>query len=190
MAASKAEFNAWVAEVLVKGNPVFYSLEVRVNQWLYQYCLRDSYKSTEILHEAYLRTIKALDEGKEIGNYSAWLRQVCLNVIRELAKKTRRVAFIDFQNSSYADDSELPLLALELAEMREKICIALQTLAQQDSDAAELLDWRYQQNLTWEEIQTILQRRKDDCSIDALRQRGQRARKKLRQIYHEFYSPA
>lgn len=185
--SSKEAFKCWINEVLAQDNPVFYSLEVIINRWLYQYRLNGRYRSAEVMHEAYLRSVKYLDKGNEIGNYSAWFKKVCFNVIREEAKKNYRVAL--FYPSAIPTDS--PLERLELEEMLEKIVKAMQTLEQQETEAAQLLIWRYQQNLSWEAIQGLLQKEgKPNCSVETLRQRGQRARKKLRQIFHDLYSPA
>lgn len=54
----------------------------------------DSLQEGDIFNEAYLRTRKQMiEEGKKINNIPAYLRVVCLNIIREHSRKNKRHIF-------------------------------------------------------------------------------------------------
>jgi predicted nucleic acid-binding protein len=55
-----------------------------------QYQLHQKYDAAFVLNEVYLRACKALDAGKEITNYSAWMRENGFDIVRELSQTEKQ----------------------------------------------------------------------------------------------------
>jgi hypothetical protein len=187
-------FNQWMTELLIEGNPAFFSFIFVIRRWLLQFCLSGFYEPTEIIHTAYLRGINYLLKDKEnaIANYGPWMRATCLNIIRELSRDVQAYTSIEPEVLLLIDFVHTPNSEVEFEEMVEHLQKAIQILRSRDPKAADLLEWRYFQNLPWENIQERLREMSDseDISLANLRQRGVRARRKLRKIYHDICSLA
>ncbi|NEQ33178.1 MAG: sigma-70 family RNA polymerase sigma factor [Leptolyngbya sp. SIO4C5] len=176
-----------VAEILEPGNPYAYSTLTTIERYLRQFHLNRFTEPAEILALAYLRGRKALRQGKQISNPHAWLKGTALNIIREHHRQAQRVLTMD------ADCLDLVAQTLEedvfessdLSIQLRALWQALETLAQSDPAAAELLRLRFIEQLSWEEIRSYFWIQANDLPSNvALRQRVCRAKKRLRQLYH------
>jgi DNA-directed RNA polymerase specialized sigma24 family protein len=62
------------------------SILAQYTSYLKKFNLQRKCDAAFVFNEAYLRACKALDAGKEISNYSAWMRVTGYNYVRELSR--------------------------------------------------------------------------------------------------------
>lgn len=120
-----------------------------------------------------------------ITNPEAWLRSVCLNILRDEVKKAikdQRLAK-QWKDNSYIPDT--PLAQAELLDQLEKLQQALQRLP---IPSQELLQWRFYERKTYQQICELLIRRDgEQISAATLRKRESRALKNLKRIFLQIY---
>lgn len=170
-------------------------VKVRVNQ----YGLRGNLDPYDVINESYKRAVSAIQQGKDIKNFKAWLRKTCLNIIRENKRGIQRHFPVNPQSAVFENflAAEMPSMLDELeaavrhAEIQKRLRIlkkALAELAALEPDAVQLLEWRLVNGWNWSHIKEILESSGGEHapSLDALRQRASRAKRKLRKLYHQI----
>ena len=156
-----------------------------IKRRLHQHRLRDFITPEDILHEAFIRTEKALLGGEPIKNIPGWINRVSLNIIRE--KKRQRQSHLrlkwkvnaDFRSLSTSSEADT---FIELhAKHIDSLWVAWQQLKESDQ---EILTLKHVHKLSWKEIAahlTALENKK--VSHQTTRKRGERALFKLRVVF-------
>lgn len=159
------------------------------------------YEPYEVISEAYAIAVDKIRQGQSISNPEAWLRLTIWNLLRnesrKVQKETSKKLSIEsnsnnFQNSNLSLQEKIAALpdsndfyySRELKEEQEaknqayqRVKFSLKLLTEEER---QIVDLKYIQNLSWEEVAT-----KIDFSgkISSLRKRGERLRKKMQKLY-------
>lgn len=182
-------FDLALREILSQDNAHAYSTFSCFQGYLWQFRLSTVVEPSDICMEAYLRGKLALRLGKVILNPHAWLKRTGYNIVREkhrehASQRSTEPELLEF----LAEASQRRWLQPEVISDRlDRLMVALQTFHQSDPEAAELMELRIVEGLSWEQVRQhlILQGRTDVPDVEALRQRGCRIKKRLRQLFHE-----
>lgn len=188
------DLNAAVIEVLGKDNPYAYSTISFIQRSLMQFHLATQYEPHEIFNDAYLRGIQFIRSGGIIRSPHSWLKSTSLNIIREISRRQKREPLID---------PELVELIPSLKSIEDSIVWqddfdrkwralmnSLEVLSRTDPEGARLLRLQ-SKGLSWKEIHEYLVKENGEAkSSSTLRQRGCRAKKNLRKIYHSEIADA
>ncbi|WP_424101950.1 RNA polymerase sigma factor [Moorena producens] len=140
----------------------------------------------EVINETYLRGIKLLESGQEIENSRAWIRATSLNVIREMSRKQKKQQSWDsnlIQHQIALEDSHSLSSANSEDENLKLLELALQKLEPKDK---KLIVLRHIEGLSWQQVVSHLASNGEFVTEASARQRGNRALKRLRNIFFEF----
>lgn len=184
----KEALNEAMGQILDKNNPHAYSTIAKVGHHLWQFGLFSYIEPAEILTEAYLRALKAIDQGIQIQNYRGWIRGTAFNIVRERFRQAGNEFSTDPQAGCFDRLSE-PEPDCDVQHDRNFAILreAFEKLRATEPDVAELVDWRIIGNLSWADIdQRLRERDGESPSVEALRQRATRAKRKLRLLFHEL----
>ena len=175
-------------EILTKRNPYAYSTLTAIQRTLRQYQLSPRIEAYEVLNEAYLRGKKYLQTGKDIRNPHAWLKATAFRVVCERRRKL--VAGLlepHLIDALEPDEGMNPLQRQILEEDYSTLNQALHQLREEEPEATYLLYLRTLEEWSWAEIRARLLAIHQQAPSEAtLRQRGSRAKKRLRQIFIEM----
>lgn len=144
------------------------------------------YEPDDVINESIVRLDRAIKAGKQILNMEAWIRVTGLNYIRELSRKQKKCQAFDPLELDKHTQSEQRDFILEEADTSEhsKVRQALQELKPQER---EILELRFFENFSWQNIAQYLANKGDCATIDALRKRGERAIKRFREVFLSKY---
>lgn len=146
---------------------------------LRQFQLTDQYTPEDITNECFLRWHKAVGAGKSIPVLDGWMRLTAINIIRELSRK--RLKSLSYEpivlDELIASTQEEPE---NDNDQYQAVRQALQTLSPKNR---ALLELRFLQNMSWEEIANVYTSRGEKTTTLALRKRGQRALEALRREF-------
>jgi len=140
------------------------------------------YSPNDIISECILRWHQAFEKGKEIPNITAWMKLTATYVIRELKRESNKTHPYDpaivetFPDISRGDN-------LESKEQKQMVLTALAALSK---DKRELLELRFFQNLSWDEVAAFYTAHGEKTTTAALRKRGERALKELKKVFLEM----
>ncbi|MGB7441945.1 MAG: sigma-70 family RNA polymerase sigma factor [Coleofasciculaceae cyanobacterium] len=181
-------FDSAIAEVLGPGNPHSYSTIPTIERFLRQFNLASRFEAHEILNEAYLRGKEFLDGGGVISNHHSWFKGTCLNIIREKSRQRSKEQLMEpnlLELFSSKFEQEKATERPEMANQIEALYKSLEILSQTDREGVKLLSLK-SQGLSWREIhEQLISEEGEAPSESTLRQRGHRAKKNLRKIYHQ-----
>lgn len=180
--------DAAVIEILGKDNPYAYSTISFIQRCLMQFHLATQYEAHEILNNAYLRGREFIESGGIIRNPHSWLKSTSLNIIRENSRRQKREPLIDPELAELIPAFrvvEESVIGQEDIEYNWRALLdSLQELGRKDPEGARLLRLKAQ-GLSWKEIhQQLVKEDGEAKSESTLRQKGCRATKMLRKIYH------
>jgi DNA-directed RNA polymerase specialized sigma24 family protein len=183
MNESRAQFDQAVRSLFFDAqNPNSHALFAFVEGRLRQFRLSQAYEVRDILIEAYTRGVKQIESGRPIGLPLAWLRRTCLNIICEFHRKQKESPsplFDDLPSEQCGNTISLLLVQEDLAVMRW-------AFKQLDAESQFLLHQRIVQGQSWHEVsEALVVAGGAELSEGALRQRGFKALKKLRQLYED-----
>jgi DNA-directed RNA polymerase specialized sigma24 family protein len=147
-------FEKAFAEILKQGST--HNLFIACTAALKQYKLDGKYDAAFVFNNTYIRSIKALDQGKEITNCSAWIRSTNFHIVQELSKTEKK----NWANSSGLDVDSLPAHKtntwaddeLETDEQR-RMRKAFATLSPLEQ---AILQFKIVEGLRWTDIQAAL----------------------------------
>lgn len=156
------------------------ALIASVNRMLRQFRLAATYDVQEVITESYTRGIRRIESGKAIDNPRGWLRNTCLNVIREFKRTEIRADNPKIDMQPWASTS---MVFSEL--ILEEDFITIRAAAQHlNPEEKQLLRQRFIEGLSWKEIsQKLCDPKGRSMKEGTARQRGARALKKLRHLY-------
>lgn len=161
------------------------SLLVSVQAELRRYALDQNYDASTIIHEAFLRSLKAIDDGKAIPYPSAWLRLTCRYIIREENRSRQAETQLDNiellpDNSEDEDEeSEVSHAALKFPNFDQ----AFRELSRLDQ---EILTLKIVKDLRWKNVQTtLISMGFGNHTLTALRQKKRRALLMLKKYRYE-----
>ncbi|MBW4440688.1 MAG: sigma-70 family RNA polymerase sigma factor [Plectolyngbya sp. WJT66-NPBG17] len=175
-------------QILDADSPHAYSMIPTVRRYIYRFNLKSRVEPAEILIEAYLRALRATHEEIKIENPKAWLRSTAYNIVRERSRKEKKEFPTDPQ-ALVLDSACEPGNHCE-ANCDRNLAILWQAFKQlraAEPEIAELIDLQILQQMSWSEIQQHFRNQgRKTPTIEALRQRVSRAKKKLRQLFHKL----
>lgn len=167
-------------------------------------CLRfnNCYEPYEVISEAYIIAIEQIKQGQIIPKPEAWLRVTIWNLLRNKSRKvqrdTRKKLSIEsklnnFQKNSLSLQEMIAALPdsydfyyhYELREEQKEKNRAYQriksTLKLLKEDERRLVNLKYVQNLSWEEVAAKIG---FSGRISSLRKKSERLRKKMQKLYN------
>ncbi len=158
---------------------------------LIQCGLKDRYKPDDILTEALRRLEfaiavsstpdRSVPSGEIIHNREAWLRTIGFEYIYEI-KLNDKISTVN--DSSMIPHVTSRHICLESSQPHHKHNKLLRELISQlEPGERKLLEMRFYQNLSWEEIAGIFTQNGEIMTTSALRQREYKAMRSLRKLY-------
>ncbi|NER99099.1 MAG: sigma-70 family RNA polymerase sigma factor [Symploca sp. SIO1B1] len=181
-----------VNEVLLSsGESDIYHILPFIKRLLKQFKLYSYYEERDIFLEAYARAVKRIEAGGVIDKIPAWFKTTSYNIIRELNKdKNRQQSLITrLANSGQVSGANVYHIPEHIIDANVRLLTkALKELKSEDRIVLKL---RIIHNLSWKEIGDYLVERGQEVNNSPkleqrLRQRGNRAMKRLRRIYHSY----
>ncbi|NJL22397.1 MAG: sigma-70 family RNA polymerase sigma factor [Leptolyngbyaceae cyanobacterium SM1_3_5] len=170
-------------------SPLSYSFFSSIEARLRQFNLASRVEVVDILLEAYLRAKAKKQQGEVIHSPQAWLKSVCFNIVREQSRKLGKhqlteTEILEAWHTRMNHDQQV---SNELLDDRIQMMLdAFGILKRKNPESAELLQLKECEGLSWIAIQAhLIASGGDALNVETLRQRCTRARKQLRQIFHE-----
>ena len=147
----------------------------------------DSRQEGDILNEAYLRTRKQIEGGTKINNIPAYLRGVCLNIIREDDRQNRRDKDLSKRLINNDPPIASPPTPLDEDIPNPGIEMLLESWEKLSPAEREILILRIVKGLSWKDVTSVLNSKPENqnnpLSESTVRQRGSRTLRKLRQWF-------
>ena len=191
--------NHTIANILDPNDSRAFSFNAYVKNRIRQFHLASYLDTNEVINEAYARAISAIEDGKPIKHWQAWLKATCFNIVRERSRDRKRHPTIDPQSSTVTNypSSQLGHLferSEEEARIKEAqkrmLCLAeaIKIYTQRDPELACLLQLKLVRQWSWQRIREYLvqQSCEEVPSVSTLRKRASRAKTKLRRLYHRI----
>jgi DNA-directed RNA polymerase specialized sigma24 family protein len=182
----KSALNEAMSQIVEPNSSHAYSTIAIVERHIQRYGL--SCEACDLLSEAYLRGLKAIEQGKWVQNWRAWIKGTVHNIARERFRKQGKEFPTDPQSTCLEQRSE-PETTCDIAYDRNLAIFkqALEKLRIDDPMVAELMDWRILEELSWAEIhQRRIDQHKKPMNVEALRKQLSRAKPKLRRLFHQL----
>jgi hypothetical protein len=195
---SIVRLNLEIAAILNPKDSRAYSFKAYVKNRIRQFHLKEHLNPNEVINEAYKRAIAAVEAGKEIQNWQAWLKTTCFNIIRERSRANKKCSSVDPQSLILANlqacdainvfNSKEEATAHEVEKQLMILEQALEELARTEFEDFQLLKLRLIDELSWASIRDYLLKNTDQDvpNLTTLRQRAVRAKRKLRRLYHRI----
>lgn len=163
-------------------NPDAQSLFSFVQRHLYQFRMGNTYEVKDILVEVYARGVKLTETGVAIEIPTAWCRRTAYNVIREYRRELNDFKDWNIEQEPYLEGADALSEKIH-AEDLQTIRLAFKRL---EPEERRILHLRIVKKMSWREVgQCLVQTASPAHSENALRQKGFRALKKLRELYEE-----
>jgi len=149
---------------------------------LRKYKLDGRYTPDDVTGECILRWHQASEKGKPIPNITAWMKLTAKYVIRELSRESNKAYTYDpsviemLPDVAHGDD-------LEANEQKQVVRQALTALSK---DKRELLELRFYQNLSWDEVTAFYMSHGEKVTTATLRKRGERGMKEMKKVFLEM----
>lgn len=163
-------------------DPDTLSLLVSVTAELRRYKLDRAYTAADVINEAFVRAIAAINKGKSIPAPIAWLRLACRYIIKEKSRGKKREAQME-TIERIADpliEPEWPL-GEGLSDQHQQVRAHFQKLSRLNQD---ILILKIVEELRWEAVQErLVAMGHRHYSLGALRQKKRRALQQLRTDY-------
>jgi RNA polymerase sigma factor (sigma-70 family) len=186
-----ARLNRLVEVVLKPESKNAYGICPFIERTLKQFRLYSYYDESEIFLQARILVIKKIQSGETIKNLPAYLKTIAFNVIRDLHKKRKSQDSLINRlkiKSEIINDSNYSIPSYATEANVKALCKAFEQL---DMKERKILILREVHGCTWREIGDILVTRGEENKdnqklVQQLRQKGHRALKRLRKIYHSL----
>lgn len=151
-----------------------------VEHKLWQFRLRGTYEDKDVLIEAYSVAMKRIAAGEMIEKPFPWLRTTCFNIVRELRRKQDRIEQPKLDPTDLTPSNEV-ISEMIFSEDVKAIRLGWQKLTPKEQD---LLREKYIKGRSWQQIVESLSGQRTDANT--IRQKGHRARQRLKQFYEEI----
>ena len=173
--------NVVMAAISQKGNQSTLNFWVSVEAEIRRFGLARSLSAATVLNESYMRCVKAIDRGRVIHNYSAWLRLTCRYIVKEKKRHQQRDVQFDLLESILFDDDDSEASSQTHGDCdKTQLKRGWKQLTPLDQTIIEL---NVIQGLSWQKVQQSLQENGlGTFSLPALRKRKQRALERLKQF--------
>ena len=148
--------------------------------YLNQFNLLTICEPCEVLNEAVIRLITALQKGNTILIPEAWIKKTGFNIIREIKRKQKCQNLDPNIIESVFESGEDISLNLIKEEESKTLHDALQKLS---SENQQLINLRFFQRLSWAEIAHHPTQNGNNVAVATIRKRGERAINQLRKAY-------
>lgn len=158
-----------------------------IKRSLRQFKLDGQLQESDILLDTYLRVRKKIESGEYIQNMPAYLNRVAFNIIREKSKKQKKSEDLHIRLINNGHGHANTTLGTDNSDSYQ-ITILIKALEELTSENFELIQLRIIKGLSWNQISDYINSSQDDenkkkVSASALRKRGERALKSLREAY-------
>ncbi|MDB9526664.1 sigma-70 family RNA polymerase sigma factor [Oscillatoria sp. CS-180] len=164
------------------------SLLFFIQRRLSQYHLDDHLAIDDILHEAVLRTQKAIQDGEVIRCLPAWMNRVCFNIIRERSREYKSRKKLNYQLVQELDvntDDIEPVFEIGIKKI-DSLLSSWRSLKEADRN---ILILRHVDKYSWREIAARFSEIEGkEISEQTIRKRGERALSKLRESFRKAIS--
>ena len=147
--------------------------------------LERRYSPDDIINECILRWHQAVEDNKPIFVLEGWMRLTALNVIRERNREAQKLKPYDPTIISQWVSDEMDCSG-EDEEWEEKYRRLHQSLKTLSDEKRELLNLRYFQGMSWEDVASVYADRGQNIKLPTLRKRGERALKELRNAFNKY----
>jgi RNA polymerase sigma-70 factor, ECF subfamily len=150
---------------------------------LYSYAMiltHNPFDAEELVVEAYVRAIAAIERRSVVGNVKIWLLTILRNVwIDELERRPTRPSLVDIDRARgtailVAETSQDPDALYVARADREQMREAIRNLSE---ESREVILLRYHEGLSYEEMASVL-----NCPIETVISRLGRSRSKLQTL--------
>jgi RNA polymerase sigma factor (sigma-70 family) len=154
------------------------SLRLFVKYRLYAMKMNHLLTEDDVINYVCVELIKAYNSEKVINSPLAWSKVVSQRYIISQMKKSSKSEPTELETIDFlANDQEHHVSYEEKEELRNKI-------KQLKVTAQNIINWRYFENCSWEEIAVILSHRENkQINAASARKRGERALNELRNLY-------
>lgn len=154
------------------------NLRIYIRYRLYVMKMNSLLTEDDVINYVCVELIKAHNSGKSINSPLAWSKVVSERYIIYQRKKTSRSEPTELEIIEYlANHQEHYIGYDEKEELKNK-------MKQLKPATQRILNWRYFQNISWEEIADLLsQQENKQVNVTTARKRGERALKDLRNLY-------
>ena len=179
------ELDRIIVSLLSSGSAAPFKPLLWIKHQLKQRNLHETFDAIEILNEVYLRTRKSIEDGTEIEDYIAWIRQTCYLVVlekrTELSREKNRIEKIAKASLLDNDKAEKETETTFSNDLNKSILKqAITCLSPQEN---QLINSRFVNGLSWNDIQNDTE---EITSLPTLRKRGQRALSRLKSAFHSI----
>ena len=191
--------NNTIASILDPNDSRAFSFRAKIKNCIRQFNLTSHLDAHEVINEGYKRGIAAIEKGKEIEYWQAWLKATCFNVVREHSRARKRHPPVDPQSpviTNYPSNQMGHLFerseeASRLKEAKKRaICLAkaIEEYTRREPEMACLLQLKLVKQWRWQRIREHLvqQSSEEVPSVSTLRKRASRAKTALRRLYHQI----
>lgn len=191
--------NCTISSILDPNDSRAFSFRANIKNRIRQYNLTSHLEAHEVINEAYKRAIAAIEQGKKIEYWQAWLKATCFNIVREQSRDRKRHPSVDPQSSAIANLPSKPFTHLfengeEASKIKEAqkrvICLerALEEYSNREPELACLLKLKLINRWSWQRIREhmVQQSSEEVPSVSTLRKRASRAKTRLRRLYHRI----
>lgn len=153
-------------------------LRIYVRSRLYVMKMNNLLTEDDVINYVCVELIKAHNSGKSINSPLAWSKVVSQRYIICQRKKASKSEPTELETIEYlANNQEQHISYDEKEELKNK-------MKQLKPATQQILNWRYFQNLSWEEIaEKLSQQENKQVNVATARKRGERALKDLRNLY-------
>ena len=159
---------------------------------LRRFRLNGIYSVYDVLNEAYLRGVLAINSGQSITKPTPWIKTTCYNIIREISRKQDKYYPLLDADQVSEDDNQFSVIIktlsdqtrIETPEAFDEVVLEalLPSLLRLEPKELRILQLRVMEDLSWEEVRQRLMIDGETISISSLRQQGYRALKHLRKL--------
>jgi RNA polymerase sigma factor (sigma-70 family) len=156
-----------------------------INIRLCQFNLISRYTPEDIIIEVISRWHKTFEKRKQVPSVAGWMRVTALNCIRELKRQEQKADLYDPSVLATKISNNENSIVLEDVEDNRYQCVRT-AMSQLSEDKRELLELRFIQELSWDEVAAYYAGQGKKFKVTALRKRGQRALEDLRKVFFEM----
>jgi len=191
--------NYTIASILDPNDSRAFSFKANIKNRIRQFNLTSQLDANEVINEAYKRAIAAIDRGKEIEYWQAWLKVTCFNIVREQSRARKRQPSVDPQSPAITnlpsnqmghlfEHSEEESRVKEAQKRAFCLAKAMEKYTRREPELACLLQLKLVERWNWQRIREHLvqQSSEEVPSVSTLRKRASRAKTTLRRLYHQI----